>query len=104
MNSGISGLPPLRVSFAVGTSLRGSAPDASMSSLPTEPIGVHILSHTVNRKVVSTFDFASVSRRAVVAMRIGSPDCSAARHAASSRSNRLVTCFYPAPGEPVRRR
>lgn len=61
MNSGIALLPPLSTIRPVATSLRGSVPEASIRSLPIDPIGVQYLSHTVNRKSVSTFDFCSVS-------------------------------------------
>ncbi len=73
MNSGISGESPLRTMRPAGVSLRGSLPVASMRSEPTAPIGRHSLSQTVNRKLVSTLDFASVSFRAVAAIRTGSP-------------------------------
>lgn len=49
MNIWISGELPLSLSFPVGQSLRGRAPEPSMRSEPTEAMGVHILSHTVNR-------------------------------------------------------
>ncbi|SHW13329.1 Uncharacterised protein [Mycobacteroides abscessus subsp. abscessus] len=78
MNICTRGLSPLCLIRAVGQSLRGSVPDASMSSLPIDPMGVQNLSQTVKRKVVSTFDFFSVNARAVVAMRVISPDWIAA--------------------------
>lgn len=74
MKSCVSGLSPLCIIRAVGQSFQGSEPEASISSLPMAPIGVHILSQTVNRKLVSTLDLASVSLRAVAAIRFGLPD------------------------------